>query len=142
VGNSWSADNGVKGFYTMNDGWFDEYMFEIAAPSGHSSDQRREGLGAEPVVLPAWAPMGSLAEPKLAQSHGMLKSQTGQMQFTVGRGNPAECIQVGTMLGEAFVGVAEDMAGQEAQMMGMQPGDLQKMQQESMAIWLLVRGST
>jgi bleomycin hydrolase len=61
VENSWGADNGVKGFYTMNDGWFDEYMFEIAAPSGHLSDQMREGLGTEPVVLPAWDPMGSLA---------------------------------------------------------------------------------
>jgi bleomycin hydrolase len=61
VENSWGDDNGVKGFYTMNDGWFDEYMFEIAAPSGHLSDQMREGLGTEPVVLPAWDPMGSLA---------------------------------------------------------------------------------
>ena len=61
VENSWGADNGVKGFYTMNDGWFDEYMFEIAAPSGHLSEQMREGLGTEPVVLPAWDPMGSLA---------------------------------------------------------------------------------
>jgi bleomycin hydrolase len=61
VENSWGSDNGVKGFYTMNDGWFDEYMFEIAAPSSHLSDQMREGLSTEPVVLPAWDPMGSLA---------------------------------------------------------------------------------
>jgi bleomycin hydrolase len=61
VENSWGSDNGVKGFYTMNDGWFDEYMFEIAAPSGHLSDQMRKGLATEPVVLPAWDPMGSLA---------------------------------------------------------------------------------
>jgi bleomycin hydrolase len=61
VENSWGDDNGVKGFYTMNDNWFDEYMFEIAAPSGHLSDKMREGLQTEPVVLPAWDPMGSLA---------------------------------------------------------------------------------
>jgi bleomycin hydrolase len=61
VENSWGDDNGVKGFYTMNDNWFDEYMFEIAAPSGHLSDQMREGLKTEPVVLSAWDPMGSLA---------------------------------------------------------------------------------
>jgi bleomycin hydrolase len=61
VENSWGDDNGIKGFYTMNDSWFDEYMFEIAAPSGHLSDQMREGLKTEPVVLPAWDPMGSLA---------------------------------------------------------------------------------
>ena len=61
VENSWGSDNGVKGFYTMNDSWFDEYMFEIAAPSSHLSDQMREGLNTEPIVLPAWDPMGSLA---------------------------------------------------------------------------------
>jgi bleomycin hydrolase len=61
VENSWGSDNGVKGFYTMNDNWFDAYMFEIAAPSSHLSDQMREGLKTEPVVLPAWDPMGSLA---------------------------------------------------------------------------------
>lgn len=61
VENSWGADNGVKGFYTMNDSWFDEYMFEIAAPSGHLSDQMRQALNTEPTVLPAWDPMGSLA---------------------------------------------------------------------------------
>lgn len=61
VENSWGADNGVKGFYTMNDSWFDEFMFEIAAPSTHLSDAMREGLSTQPVVLPAWDPMGSLA---------------------------------------------------------------------------------
>jgi bleomycin hydrolase len=61
VENSWGAENGVKGFYTMNDGWFDEYMFEIAAPTTHLSAAMRKGLETEPVVLPAWDPMGSLA---------------------------------------------------------------------------------
>jgi len=45
----------------MNDNWFDEYMFEIAAPSSHLTDPMRAGLGTEPIVLPAWDPMGSLA---------------------------------------------------------------------------------
>ena len=31
VENSWGADRGKDGFYTMNDSWFDEYVFEIAA---------------------------------------------------------------------------------------------------------------
>jgi bleomycin hydrolase len=66
VENSWGKENGVKGFYTMNDNWFDEYMFEIAAPSSHLTDQMREGLGTEPIVLPAWDPMGSLARREVA----------------------------------------------------------------------------
>ena len=61
VENSWGDDNGVKGYYTMNDGWFDEYMFEIAAPRQYLSDTMIAGLKTEPVVLPAWDPMGSLA---------------------------------------------------------------------------------
>ena len=39
VENSWGDDNGVKGFYVMNDSWFDEYVFEVAV--------RRSTLSAE-----------------------------------------------------------------------------------------------
>ncbi len=62
VENSWGAkDSGEKGYYTMNDSWYDEYMFEIACPSAYLSDEMRAGLDTEPIVLPAWDPMGSLA---------------------------------------------------------------------------------
>ena len=45
----------------MNDNWFDEYMFEIAAPRDHLNEKMVSGLRTEPIVLPAWDPMGSLA---------------------------------------------------------------------------------
>ncbi len=62
VENSWGADNsGEKGFFTMNDNWFDEHMFEIAAPKEFLTDDMLSGLDTEPIVLPAWDPMGSLA---------------------------------------------------------------------------------
>jgi len=62
VENSWGDDkSGVKGYFTMNDNWFDEYMFEIAAPSKYLTDEMRAALDTEPVVLPPWDPMGSLA---------------------------------------------------------------------------------
>jgi bleomycin hydrolase len=62
VENSWGdKESGVKGFYTMNDSWFDEYMFEIAAPRSALSPDMLAGLETEPVLLPAWDPMGSLA---------------------------------------------------------------------------------
>ena len=61
VENSWGDDTGQKGYYTMNDSWFDEYMFEIAAPKDYLTEQMQVGLETEPVVLPAWDPMGSLA---------------------------------------------------------------------------------
>ena len=62
VENSWgSEDSGEKGFYTMNDNWYDEHMFEIAAPKDYLSDEMKSGLKGDPIVLPAWDPMGSLA---------------------------------------------------------------------------------
>ena len=61
VENSWGPDNADKGFYTMNDSWFDEHMFEIAAPKGLLPAELQAALELAPIVLPAWDPMGSLA---------------------------------------------------------------------------------
>jgi bleomycin hydrolase len=61
VENSWGTDRGKDGFYTMNDSWFDEYVFEIAARRDAIPEELRGALDAEPIVLPAWDPMGSLA---------------------------------------------------------------------------------
>jgi bleomycin hydrolase len=63
VENSWGDANAEKGFYTMNDNWYDEYMFEIASPRSFlSADMLRCLDEASPIVLPAWDPMGSLAK--------------------------------------------------------------------------------
>jgi bleomycin hydrolase len=61
VENSWGPDKGKDGFYTMNDSWFDEYVFEIAARRDALPEALRQALDADPIVLPAWDPMGSLA---------------------------------------------------------------------------------
>ena len=61
VENSWGADRGKDGFYTMNDSWFDEYVFEIAARRDALPADLQQALDTEPIVLPAWDPMGALA---------------------------------------------------------------------------------
>ena len=61
VENSWGDDSGEKGFYTMNDNWYDEHMFEIATSRKYLSKKMLDGLETEPRVLDAWDPMGSLA---------------------------------------------------------------------------------
>ena len=61
VENSWGDENADKGFYTMNDSWFDEYVFEIAAPRSLLPAELLAALDQEPTVLPAWDPMGALA---------------------------------------------------------------------------------
>ena len=61
VENSWGSDSGRDGFYTMNDSWFDEYVFEIAARRSALPPELQAALDTEPIVLPAWDPMGALA---------------------------------------------------------------------------------
>jgi bleomycin hydrolase len=61
VENSWGDEGGVKGFYTMNDSWFDEYVFEVAAHRDRLPADLQQALSQEPIVLPAWDPMGALA---------------------------------------------------------------------------------
>lgn len=61
VENSWGDANADSGFYTMNDSWFDEYVFEVAVRRSLLPDDLLAALDTEPIVLPAWDPMGALA---------------------------------------------------------------------------------
>lgn len=62
VENSWGDKHGRKGFYVMNDSWFDEYMFEIAVRRADLPTDLRNALDREPIILPPWDPMGALAQ--------------------------------------------------------------------------------
>ncbi|MGH7921193.1 MAG: aminopeptidase C [Candidatus Dormibacteraceae bacterium] len=61
VENSWGSKRGLEGFYTMNDSWFAEHLFEIAVPRSLLAPELQAALEAEPTALPAWDPMGALA---------------------------------------------------------------------------------
>jgi bleomycin hydrolase len=61
VENSWGDESADQGFYTMNDSWYSEYVFEIAAPKSMLSPELVAALDEQPIVLPAWDPMGALA---------------------------------------------------------------------------------
>ena len=62
VENSWGGErSGRKGYYTMNDSWFDQYMFESAARKSALPAELQSAFDQEPITLPAWDPMGSLA---------------------------------------------------------------------------------
>ena len=61
VENSYGSAVGDKGFFLMNDSWFDEYMFEIAAPRKYLSQDLLAALDTDPIPLPPWDPMGALA---------------------------------------------------------------------------------
>ncbi|ELU38480.1 bleomycin hydrolase [Rhizoctonia solani AG-1 IA] len=58
IENSWGDVNGDKGYYVMTDRWFDE----LVVPRQLASRDLVKVLdGGNPVVLPAWDPMGALA---------------------------------------------------------------------------------
>ncbi len=61
VENSWGDEAGRKGFFVMNDSWFDEHMFEIAARKSLLPEDLQKAVDLEPIALPPWDPMGSLA---------------------------------------------------------------------------------
>ncbi|PAA50647.1 hypothetical protein BOX15_Mlig032239g1, partial [Macrostomum lignano] len=62
VENSWSQDYGLKGYLTVTDAWFDEYVYEVAIDKARLTDKMRAVLEQDPIVLPAWDPMGALAQ--------------------------------------------------------------------------------
>ncbi len=61
VENSWDDKVGDKGFCLMNDSWFAEYMFEIAAPKSYLPQELQDAWDMSPIELPPWDAMGSLA---------------------------------------------------------------------------------
>ncbi|MET8770948.1 C1 family peptidase [Streptomyces sp. NPDC004658] len=61
VENSWGDAKADKGFWTMNDSWFGEHVFEIAVRRSALPPELAAALDRPPIVLPAWDPMGALA---------------------------------------------------------------------------------
>ncbi|MDO5688018.1 MAG: C1 family peptidase [Pseudoscardovia radai] len=61
VENSWGSDIADKGYFTMDDPWFDEYVYEVAVPKSMLPAEYLEALDRPAIMLPAWDPMGALA---------------------------------------------------------------------------------
>ena len=63
VENSWGDEIGDKGYFTMDDDWFTDFVFEVVVKKSDLSSEQQAALDEEPLVLPAWDPMGALARP-------------------------------------------------------------------------------
>ncbi|KAM4065167.1 peptidase c1-like family protein [Hirsutella rhossiliensis] len=61
VQNSWGATAGTQGWFVMSDAWMDEFVYQAVVDPRFCSKEVRNVLGKEPIVLPLWDPMGSLA---------------------------------------------------------------------------------
>lgn len=49
------------GYLIMTDDWFSEYVYEVVVDKRFLTDDVLEVMQQDPIVLPAWDPMGSLA---------------------------------------------------------------------------------
>ncbi|ETS78467.1 hypothetical protein PFICI_10529 [Pestalotiopsis fici W106-1] len=61
VQNSWGEDVGEKGWFVMSDAWMDEFTYQAVVDSRFLTREIRDVLKKEPIVLPLWDPLGSLA---------------------------------------------------------------------------------
>ncbi|RBP97612.1 aminopeptidase [Bifidobacterium aemilianum] len=61
VENSWGSKVADKGYFTMSDDWFSEYVYEVAVPKSMLPEEYRKALEEPAQMLPAWDPMGALA---------------------------------------------------------------------------------
>ncbi|CAN8100782.1 unnamed protein product [Discula destructiva] len=61
VQNSWGTVPGDEGWFVMTDRWMDEWVYQAVVDPRFLSKEVRKVLEQEPIVLPLWDPMGSLA---------------------------------------------------------------------------------
>lgn len=54
VENSWGASAGNKGYLTMTDNWFNEYMFRFVIRRNYLDSKAIDALNQKPIQLPVW----------------------------------------------------------------------------------------
>ncbi|XP_046418084.1 bleomycin hydrolase isoform X1 [Neodiprion fabricii] len=62
VENSWGDERGEKGYHVLSADWFSEFVFEVVVDKKYVPDDVMAVFQQEPTVLPAWDPMGTLAQ--------------------------------------------------------------------------------
>lgn len=62
VENSWGEDRGEKGYLVMSAEWFKEFGFEVVVDKKYVPADILSVFDQDPIVLPAWDPMGTLAQ--------------------------------------------------------------------------------
>ncbi|TPR13276.1 C1 family peptidase [Apilactobacillus timberlakei] len=52
--NSWGAKNGFDGYYTMDDSWMNDYVYEVVVNKKYLSDKQKALLNQAPIELKPW----------------------------------------------------------------------------------------
>lgn len=61
IENSWGEDYGQKGYHVASADWFSDFVFEAVIDKKYIPADVMDVFNQEPVTLPAWDPMGTLA---------------------------------------------------------------------------------
>lgn len=61
VENSWGKDVGYDGYYSMDDEWFENFVYQAVINKKYLTKEELEKLKEKPIELNPWDPMGSLA---------------------------------------------------------------------------------
>lgn len=62
IQNSWGDERGEKGYYMMDDQWFDNFVYQAVVKKSLLPASLVKALDDAPIVLDPWDPMGTLAD--------------------------------------------------------------------------------
>ena len=62
IENSWGTSNGINGYYVMSPSWFDRFVYQAVVMKKYLTEQEIKATEEEPIHLPPWDPMGTLAD--------------------------------------------------------------------------------
>ncbi len=62
IENSWSDERGNKGYFVMNAGWFDKYVFQAVVKKEFMTEKMLGALKNEPKHFYPWDPVGTLTD--------------------------------------------------------------------------------
>ena len=62
IENSWSEEHGEKGYYIMDDEWFDNFVYQAVIRRKYLGEKLLAALGTKPLHFFPWDPMGTLAD--------------------------------------------------------------------------------
>ena len=62
IENSWGEDNGLKGYYVMSKEFFDKFVYQAVVLKKYLTEEEKKACLGEPIHLPIWDPMGTLAD--------------------------------------------------------------------------------